>query len=127
VSENPAGTMRRAAALMRERAEEAEKEGYGSDHPGRPWCPDWTWSIVRHVNRNMDTECTVHPWGADNEGECNTWGRYAGYHIAGMHPGVALAVAEWLDEVAADRHACLDAWVERGALAIARAYLGEQP
>ena len=117
--ESPAATMRRAAQLMRERAADAEKEGYGSTHPGKPWCPEWTYTVVRHVERNLDTECTAHPWGSENEGDCNTWGRYAGYHVAGMHPGVALALAAWLDA----------AWNEGmewdEALSVARAYLGE--
>ena len=124
MTENPAETLRHAAKLMRERAAEAEQAGYGSDHPGQPWCSSWTYSTVRHIERNVDMECTDHPWGSENEGDCNTWGRYAGYHVAAMHPGVALALAEWLDEVAADRHASLPAWVDDGALKIARAYLG---
>jgi hypothetical protein len=122
---NPAAELREAAKLMRERAAEAEKPGYDSTHPGKPWCPAWTYSVVRHVNRNMDSECSEHPWGSESEGDCNQWGRHAGYHIAGMHPAFAVAVAEWLDEVAADSHASLPAWVESGALKIARAYLGE--
>jgi hypothetical protein len=46
------------------------------------------------------------------------------HHAASWHPLVALAVADWLDEVAADSHASLDAWVENAALRIARAYTG---
>lgn len=52
----------------------------------------------------------------------------AAAHIAGMHPGVALAVADWLD-AAADQAAMLEAqhaWMspESHALKVARAYLG---
>lgn len=94
----PAQELREAARLMRERAKEAEQAGYDSDHPGKPWCPEWTYTAVRHVQRNCDIECSEHEWGTEKEGECNRWGRYAGYHIAGMHPGVALAVADWLDQ-----------------------------
>ena len=119
----PAEEFREAAKLMRERAAEAEQDGYDSDHPGKPWCVSWTYTAVRHVQRNLDIECSEHEWGTEKEGECNRWGRYAGYHIAGMHPGVALALADWLDEVAADSHSSLPAWVEDGALKIARAYL----
>jgi hypothetical protein len=119
--------MRRTAKLMRERAAEAEREGFGSGHPGQPWCPDWTWSVVRHVNRNLDAECSKHEWGSENEGECNTWGRYAGYHIAAMHPGVALAVAEWLETEAAmaDQRGNSTEGQTFHALKVARAYLGE--
>ena len=35
-----------------------------------------------------------------------------------------LAVGDLLDEVAADRHSSLPAWVESAALKVARAYLG---
>jgi hypothetical protein len=34
-------------------------------------------------------------------------------------------LADWLDEVAADRHSSLPAWVDDGTLRVARAYLGE--
>ena len=98
----PAQELREAAKLMRERASEAERPGYESSHPGRPWCPAWTYSVVRHVSRNLDTECSEHPWGSEHEGDCNQWGRWAGYHIAAMHPGVALAVADWLEAAASD-------------------------
>ena len=129
MSETLAETIRRAAVLVRERAAEAEKEGYGSSHPGRPWCPEWTWSVVRHVERNLDAECTAHPWGSENEGDCNTWGRYAGYHIAAMHPGVALALADWLEREAALIDAQVfpqsDPAMEKYPLAVARTYLGE--
>ena len=123
--------IRRAAELMRERAAEAERPPYGSDHANQPWCPDWTWQAVRHVNRNMDMECPAHPWDSDSEGECNTWGRYAGYHIASWHPGVALAVADWLDYAAEvddfntqrGYSSAAHGWVTR-ATNVARAYLG---
>jgi hypothetical protein len=37
---------------------------------------------------------------------------------------LSFAVADWLEEVADDRHASLPAWVDDGALRIARACLG---
>jgi hypothetical protein len=124
----PAEELRTAAKLMRERATEAEQPGYDSDHPGRPWCLSWTYSAVRHVQRNLDIDCLEHEEGTEKEGECNRWGRYAGYHIAGMHPGVALAVADWLDVVAAEVEQCpADAFTAtdpKPALAVARAYQG---
>lgn len=121
----PAEELREAAKLMRERAAEAEQDGYDSDHPGKPWCPSWAYTAVRHVQRNLDIECSEHEWGTEKEGECNRWGRYAGYHIAGMHPGVALAVANWLDIEAGILEKELPdptgGWAE--ARAVARAYL----
>lgn len=126
----PAEELRAAAKLMRERAAEAEQPGYGSTSPGRPWCPAWTYGIVRHVQRNMDSDCTEHPWGSEHEGDCNQWGRYAGYHIASWHPGVALAVADWLDKIAWSVEVDPDLISRIGgdeALAVARAYLGGEP
>jgi len=41
--------------------------------------------------------------------------------------GWVWAVADWLEEVADDRHPELPAWVDDGALRIAHAYLGETP
>jgi hypothetical protein len=123
----PAEELGEAAKLMRERAAEAERSGYGSTHPGQPWCPAWTYSVVRHVERNMDSECSEHPWGSENEGECNTWGRYAGYHIAGMHPAFALAVADWLDAEYRSSRAGEPGGIECVSnlpLMVARAYLG---
>jgi hypothetical protein len=74
--------------------------------------------------------------GEDFNGVADTWNRSDGNnaaHIASWHPAVALAVADWLDEVAARaeskvKHGGNDAAVwshERDALAVARAYLGE--
>jgi hypothetical protein len=133
--EAPAAQLRAAAKLMRERATEAETPGYESDHPGKPWCPEWTYTVVRHVSRNVDTDCSAHPWDSENERDCNRWGRHAGYHIAGMHPGVALAVADWLEAEAAAADLVANDPVtaravglpDKRALAVARAYLGETP
>jgi hypothetical protein len=146
--ETPAGTIRRAASLMRKRAEEAT--------PG-PW------------ERPLDTRHKSIVGAALPEGEegryingvvpgylhggytgryigqrervevvqCNTWsdgthvrkrnGRDLEY-IAAMHPVVALAVAGWLESLAGIE------WSETGptsdelvhALRIARVYLGER-
>ncbi len=105
--------LRRAAKLMRERAEAAT--------PG-PWERPLD---VRHKNAVI----AALPDG--EEGSYRDGMIPAGFasrdleHIASWHPLVALAVAGWLDEVAADCHENLDAWVEDAALAVARAYLGE--
>ena len=124
---SPAEELRAAAKLMRERAAEAEQSGYESTHPGKPWCPEWTYGVVRHVQRNMDSDCTAHPWGTEREGDCNQWGRHAGYHIAAWSPAVALAVADWLDKIAWSAELDADLINRVGgdeALAVARAYLG---
>jgi hypothetical protein len=102
MTENPAATVRRAAKLMRERAALV---------PPPPWYP-----AVHDV--------TTHD-GLDVIASSGLTVR--AQYVASMHPGVALAIADWLDEVAADRHAALPAWAEAAALAAARAYLGEVP
>ena len=103
-----AEVLRRAAALMRERAEAATPGPWSCDsssgvndlHFGHVGLP-----VLRGPN-------TYGPGLADTE------------HMAGMDPSVALAVASWLDacalvtEVAPDRH-------KGNALAVARAYLGD--
>lgn len=126
--------IRRAAKLMRERATEAEQDGYGSDHPGQPWCPSWTYTAVRHVHRNMSIDCSEHPDedGSDKWLECNQWGRYAGYHIAGMTPAVGIALADVLEnearaaELAGEDADSINLPDER-ILTLARIYLGEKP
>jgi hypothetical protein len=100
--------LRRAATLMRERAEAAVyvyAEGHAKAGQQVPWFD------AADAYSFDDTD---------------------GPHIIGMSPAVALAVADWLDEVAAD----LDEWdglrqvgfagqMHDRALAVARAYLGE--
>lgn len=93
-----AETLRRAASLMRERAE-AATEGV---------CPAWTAAAVRHIARNCDIDCEYlsceHTEADDDAGRSGSaagWGRYNdAQHIASWHPAVALAVADWLDAVA---------------------------
>src|SRR5450755_4470191 len=75
MSETSAETRRRAAHLMRERAMEAT--------PG-PWEHD-------------DAEVI-----ADQESVVDGLNPANAVHIAGMHPGVALALADWLDAEARD-------------------------
>jgi len=134
-------TLRRAAALMRERA--------GAVRPSPWWVhytdPDMVWWGDQERVRDLD----ANPSATDAEIE-ETW-NHAGdlvtvpgdpalpsttalaEHIASWHPAVALAVADMLEAVAAYRDfnerllAVDDAEVfcEREALAVARAYLGE--
>ena len=99
-----ADLLRRAAALMRERAERAEASG-----DGEPWFPaDELHGLIGAGSRNT----------ADAE------------HIASWHPAVALAVADWLESTANDvEHVHtpvynLTSTTVARALAVARAYLG---
>lgn len=41
-----ADLLRRAVAMLREHAEKTQSR--------EPWCPDYTWSAVRHVQRNVE-------------------------------------------------------------------------
>ena len=136
-----AETLRRAAALMRERA--------GLAMPG-PWVAFWpgdgTTRVVEQVSGERDE---VAACGSIAESD----------HIASWHPAVALAVADWLDAEAwlldslepfvsmfdaalnqvsggtarlslgrtEDGQPDLRADSSEQALAVARAYLGEQP
>jgi len=109
-----AETLRRAASLMRERAEGAT--------PG-PWRAEW---LDGTAAMPVDT-WAVTPGVA----ETNRWtrGGINAAHIASWHPAVALAVADWLSDVA-NRHEASGA--EGGiapvdhpfALTVARSYLG---
>ncbi len=98
-----ADLLRRAASLMRERAEAATRgpwvvDGYGKDG----------WQV--NGDGTVFADCHVFQNDAD--------------HIASWHPAVALAVADWLeaDATVIERHG-LDVTVSK-AYAVARAYLG---
>lgn len=92
--------LRRAAALMRERAEAANTEG-----ARRPY-----------GDRSVDP-VPESQWGALVE---NYLGGEMGAHCAAWTPAVALAVAAWL-EIGANPYACVDS---EPMLAVARAYMG---
>ena len=91
-----AEVLRRAASLMRERAE-----------PIKDWYSAKAWATTTPFGAPIDP--------ADAE------------HIASWHPAVALAVADWLDNIS-------EAWrfsrrapaSSVKALAVARAYLGQE-
>jgi hypothetical protein len=119
-----ADTLRRAASLMRERAEAVS-------YPS-PWSVGGGTCSVRCNDGRNYVASTYGGVGTEE---------VAAAHIASWHPTVALAVADWL-EATADRHdAILDnftpgsrvgavtaaenvtAWEQ--ALAVAHAYLGE--
>lgn len=121
-----AETLRRAAALMRERAEAAT--------PG-----PWEFRPRRGFQSVSDSPATIGfvdtagyfvmlregMWATENDMS----------YVASWHPAVALAVADWLDATAARIDAGRDpqhggrrnhSWRgSREALAVARAYLGE--
>lgn len=107
-----AETLRRAATLMRERAEAALA---CDPDPDKHW---WSTEGLRDI---LD-----HPGVGDAEMEADA------AHIASWHPALALAVADWLDRAALENelaHANYPEhapWpVDDNALAVARAYLGE--
>ena len=115
-----AETLRRAASLMRKRAEAASTGPWkswqeGRDHRGGD-------SFIQSTDEpdNTDLYVTVgrnyHPkWSADQD------------YVASMHPGVGMAVAEWLETEAhmADVRGNSVEGHTFGALKVARAYLGE--
>lgn len=119
----PAEELRTAAKLMRERAEAADARAWA----GKPWAVDQCAEdgcpcIVYQGEYKPFDEPQVPPiqYVADTE----TPGHAA--YIASMHPGVALAVADWLDIEAGILEKGLPdptgGWAE--ARAVARAYLG---
>lgn len=105
-SETPTEVLARAASLMRERAKAAT--------PG-PWTAT---DRYPHVVMQPDGESMVST-------NLAALPAADAAHIAGWHPAVALAVAEWLD-LAADRWAA-NGHVMTGhaALSVATAYLAD--
>lgn len=116
--------LREAARVLRERAEAAT--------PG-PWS-------AHRLSENVTTSAvrTVKPNYGDGHISIATYAQYRDAHfIATMHPGVALAVAEWLEVTVTwfDREAAFikesqlkqfeDDWfTDERALAVADAILG---
>lgn len=120
--------LRRAAALMRERAlgtgtlDEARGAGWVAMPTIDPDNHGWTVAYDLDAD-GWDTRVVDTPY--DYEG-------HLAQHIAAFaHPGMALAVADWLEDAAA-----AISWSERPgagevnqnwpALVVARTYLGEQ-
>jgi hypothetical protein len=130
-----AGTLRKAAALMRERAEAAEKPH------ASPWRPMGAGSVVYQMTKRLSgTVAETYPRGGSDQQVATT------EHIASWDPAVALAVADWLSNAAywrtcdecsrshdlcvaarqsGKRACCPDCAHAKAALAVARAYLGE--
>ena len=109
-----AETLRRAASLMRERAEAAEKVH------ASPWFPMGAKSVAYPMTKRMSgTVADTFPRGGSKMQADTT------AHIASWHPAVALAVADWLDAQAERAEIGFAGKVYEQALAVARAYLGE--
>ena len=94
----------RAAALMRERAKLAADGPWtarGCDVTGRPSEDGSEYAVAAYATTEGDAA-----------------------HIASLHPAVAVALANWLDETAtiATENG---GWVPGEALVVARAYLGD--
>lgn len=124
---NPdADLLRRAATLARETANAAT-------------CVPWTAELHRHRQTGAPVGAEVHPVvKMEGNGDGGVSTHADAQHLALWHPGVALAVATWLEDVA-DLHEphphaygcdwCSDEdWPcadTRNALAVARALLGK--
>jgi hypothetical protein len=112
----PADVMRRAAELMRERAEGCEARRWFWRAPDVYGYPQ---QVSSEGNVALIAETYIDPSHRPYEAE----------HIASWHPLVAAAVADWLDREAALIDAQVfpqsDPVMERYPLAVARAYLGE--
>lgn len=109
----PAAEMRAAAEKLREVAAAAT--------PGI--CPHWTYMAVRHIARNCEIECDHDEHRTVDQ---PTWDRYEDApFIATVHPGVGVALADWLEWQAA---ALTDGRiaVPAPALAVARQVLGTE-
>jgi hypothetical protein len=113
--------IRRAAALMRERAQAAT--------PGPSWRRNSMVVQVRPIDPPTDSNRVRS--GDKNIALVGTVADAT--HIASWHPAVALAVADGLDEDADELESAYadgfdNAWLYGKTLAVARAYLGgEQP
>jgi hypothetical protein len=119
VSESPAETLRRAAKLMRERADAAPKGHW----PALPWgvedCEHGCPCVVYHGEYAPFDE----PQVPLIQFVCDAETPEHAEHIASWHPLAAAAVAGWLEAEAAD--AAVFPLRFPQALAVARAYLGE--
>jgi hypothetical protein len=111
--------LRAAAKLLRERAEAAFPGPWRSWREGRDHRGGDSF-IETQGETDLTLNLATTDYGRDALGK---WAASQDY-IATMHPLVGLALADWLDEVADDRHPSLPAWVEDAALRMARAIVG---
>ena len=89
-----------------------------------PWCAEWTYYAVRHIDRNCDLECPVHGY------DCLRWGRYDGTAIAAARTLLprALAMAARVPGLEAELQAAREerhSAFERGAVAALNAAADE--
>lgn len=136
MSDDTAATMRSAAKLMRERAEAASPGPWkffleGRDH--------WGGDSIIQTGGDYDLTLDLTPQPTDVSRRRQWLGQWSADQdcIAGMHPGVALAVADWLEETA-DQYegpkcdapgvcnGCEKRWDFVVALRAATEYLGKQ-
>lgn len=106
-----AAILRRAASVLRERAANATSG---------PWAPMRSGAVAGTMQGSKIMETVAHTFPGGNGPKHNA------HYIALMHPGVGLALADWLDFEAK----WLDGrprYTEGLAIAVARAVLGEQP
>ena len=103
-----AETLRRAASLMRERAEAASP-------------PPWVGTVWPKEIPGVYSQAIEDARGLDPE-IARTLDKPDAEHIASWHPAVTLAVADWLDVTARDVGTSTLAF--HAAIAVARAYLG---
>ena len=123
-----ADILRRAAALMRERAEAATPGPWAWEPPSGEKRPQGDESLVTaYVPDGDEHPATVlYGWGYDASGIDGKDADRA--HIASWHPAVALAVADWLDHAAESADLNRSPYVDdhlSHALNVARRYLGE--
>ena len=111
MTETPAEIIRRAAALMRERAEGCETRGWHWEALGEKRYPQ---RISADGNLSVIAETFIDPAHRPYEAE----------HIAAWSPPAVLAVAEWLDD-AAEAYDGFPGSVPGHSLRVALAYLGE--
>lgn len=110
--------LKRAAGVLREMAGKAQSR--------EPWCAEYTWSAVRHVQRNCEIECGLH--GDVDDGQCSSFDMYDGRYVALMHPPVALALADLLEEAAfvAEGNGLVDDDRYKAEAVLARAILRQE-
>ena len=115
---SPADQLRAAAKLMRDRANGA------TPGPWRAFSHMRDWYVASETYGQVTTG--IHDETGSTEIVLIERDRADAGHIAGMHPGTALAVADLLDATSTceceegDDHAD----IRQAALAVARAYLG---
>jgi hypothetical protein len=119
VTESPADTIRRAAALMRQRAQAAT-----TSSSGRWYVRTAQGGYPQSIGDNASAVCVADV----HEGPQHP--QAIAPFIASMDPTLALAIADWLDSWASDdltEETISDYYADdwRHALKIARAYLAE--